>query len=158
MSLKDLWMMITMHASDNLAGWIIAIIVLASFIQIAPIKINPWTWFWKAIQNALGISELRKEFEEHEAKSARTRILRFSDELENKMWHSEDMFQQAIDDIDEYDKYCEKHPNFKNNRGKAAKAHIMEVYQECLKEHKFTKEKKDEQGHMERHSKETYKP
>lgn len=74
------------------------------------------------------------------------------------MWHSEDMFQQAIDDIDEYDKYCEKHPNFKNNRGKAAKAHIMEVYQECLKEHKFTKEKKDEQGHMERHSKETYKP
>lgn len=158
MSLKDLWMMITMHASDNLAGWIIAIIVLASFIQIAPIKINPWTWFWKSIQNALGISELRKEFEEHEAKSARTRILRFSDELENKMWHSEDMFQQAMDDIDEYDKYCENHPGFKNNRGKAAKAHIMEVYQECLKEHKFTKEKKDEQEHMEHRSQKADKP
>lgn len=145
MSLRDIWTMFTMHASDNLTGWMIGLVVLASFVQISPIKINPWTWLSKELQKFLGIADLRTQIEEYEVKSARTRIIRFSDELENNVWHSEEMYRLVFDDIDRYDKYCETHPKFINNRGQAAKQHVKETYSKCLREHKFTRPKEKEQ-------------
>ena len=66
-------------------------------------------------------------------------------ELENNVWHSEEMYRLVFDDIDRYDKYCETHPKFVNNRGQAAKQHVKETYSKCLREHKFTRPKEKEQ-------------
>ena len=69
-----------------------------------------------------------KEYEEAKAKSQRYRILRFYDEMCERREHSESHFEDILDDIDDYEIYCEKHPDFKNNRGKAAMEYIKAEY------------------------------
>lgn len=39
--------------------------------------------------------------------------------------------------IDEYEKYCRDHPNYKNNRCSAAVSNIKRVYNERLQKHDF---------------------
>lgn len=129
----------------NLGNISIICFLILSLVEISPIKINPWTWLAKELQKFLGIADLRTQIEEFQVKTARTQLIRFSDELENKVWHSEEMYRLVFDDIDVYDKYCETHPKFINNRGQAAKQHIKEAYSKCLREHKFTRPKEKEQ-------------
>ena len=69
-----------------------------------------------------------KENEEDNMKQVRTRILRFYDEVCEKRLHSENHFEDILDDIDDYEKYVASHKDFKNNRGEAAMRHIKEVY------------------------------
>ena len=68
------------------------------------------------------------ENEEDNMKQVRTRILRFYDEVCENRAHSENHFEDILDDIDDYEKYVSTHPGFKNNRGEAAMRHIKEVY------------------------------
>lgn len=62
------------------------------------------------------------------AVNARTRILRFDDELINGVHHSREYFQQTLEEIDTYEGYCNKHPDFKNNACVMAIEHIRRVY------------------------------
>lgn len=68
------------------------------------------------------------ESEDHRAKQARYRILRFYDEVCEGRKHSESHFEDILDDIDFYEAYCATHKEFKNNRGYAAMEYIKEVY------------------------------
>lgn len=69
-----------------------------------------------------------KEDEDDKARNQRYRILRFYDEMCEHREHSESHFEDILDDIDGYEKYCEAHPEFKNNRGKVAMKYISEMY------------------------------
>jgi len=69
-----------------------------------------------------------REDEDERARNKRYRILRFYDEMCENRDHSESHFEDILDDIDEYEKYCETHPEFKNNRGRVAMEHIKESY------------------------------
>lgn len=69
-----------------------------------------------------------KAGEEEKAKQARQRILRFYDEICEGREHSESHFEDILDDIDFYEEYCNDHPKFKNNRGKAAMDTIKDTY------------------------------
>lgn len=69
-----------------------------------------------------------KEGEVDRAKSQRVQILRFYDEIVAGRKHSESVFEDIIDMIDEYEKYCEAHPVFKNSRGQFAMKHIRDTY------------------------------
>ncbi len=69
-----------------------------------------------------------REDEDERARNQRYRILRFYDEMCERRDHSESHFEDILDDIDDYEKYCEAHPQFKNNRGKAAMEYIKEMY------------------------------
>lgn len=76
-------------------------------------------------------SSLKKhiaEDEEAKAKQARYRILRFYDEVCAGIDHSESHWEDILDDIDFYETFCETHPDFKNNRGRAAMEHLKETY------------------------------
>ena len=68
------------------------------------------------------------EGEQDQVKTTRYRILRFYDEVCEGREHSESHFEDIIDDIDEYEQYCELHPDFKNNRCKVASKTISDVY------------------------------
>lgn len=68
---------------------------------------------------------------------ARTHILRFKDELYNNIKHSSEYFEQTLDDIEVYEKYCTGHPDFANGRTKAATKYIREEYDRLFKEHKL---------------------
>jgi hypothetical protein len=69
-----------------------------------------------------------REDEDSKARGQRYRILRFYDEMCENRKHSESHFEDILDDINDYENYCEHHPNFKNNRGHVAMEHIKVTY------------------------------
>lgn len=69
-----------------------------------------------------------REDEDERARNQRYRILRFYDEMCEHREHSESHFEDILDDIDDYEKYCEAHPQFRNNRGKVAMEYIKAMY------------------------------
>lgn len=71
-----------------------------------------------------------REDEDAKARNQRYRILRFYDEMCEHREHSESHFEDILDDIDEYERYCEAHQDFKNNRGKVAMEFIKTKYGE----------------------------
>lgn len=83
------------------------------------------------------ITRISRQIEENEAKGARRRILRFSDELTQEIRHTKDYFDDVLADIDMYERYCEDHPKFPNNRTLMAETAIKATYQQCLAEHDF---------------------
>ena len=69
-----------------------------------------------------------KSDEETEQKARRTRLLRFSDELRNGTEWSKEYFDDVLEDIDDYEKYCDRHPAYHNGKGKLAMQHIHAEY------------------------------
>lgn len=69
-----------------------------------------------------------REDEDEQARNQRYRILRFYDEICEHRIHSESHFEDILDDIDEYEKYCASHPDFKNCRGQVAMMVIKQTY------------------------------
>ena len=84
------------------------------------------------------LSDLSDKVDENAAVLARTHILRFSDELQNGIVHSQEYFRQQMDDCDTYDKYCDKHPEFKNSYTILAEQHIKTTYQRLLEKGEFS--------------------
>ena len=124
--------------------------VLATFIQISPVKLNPWTMLARAIGRAINgeviekvekldqdIKDIARDVGEGRAKDARARVLRFGDELIHDVRHSKEHFDDILDDITKYDKYCEEHPEFENDRMQLTTQKIEETYKKCWQEHSF---------------------
>lgn len=130
-----------------------ALAVLLTLVQIAPVKINPWSWLAKIIGRAINgelftkmdslekkadnlekeFQKLRSEEKEKDAIDCRTRILRFGDEVFHEARHSKEHFDQILRDITAYEKYCDSHPEFENNQAVLTCARIKEIYQNLLK-------------------------
>lgn len=139
-----------MEAQEWFKWGSLGFLALLSLIQIAPIKINPWTaigrWIGRAINGEVieKVNNLEKKLEivdakhdESEAKSSRVRILRFGDELYQGRRHSKEHFDNILDDITEYETYCKTHPDFKNERTKMTEKIILDQYEKCTQEHSF---------------------
>lgn len=136
--------------NELLGGGAIAVIASATLIQIAPVKINPWSAFARAIGRAINgeliekveslekeVQSLRDEGAERAAKDCRVRILRFGDEVLHDKRHTKEHFDQILQDITEYDKYCDTHKDFKNNMTVMTTEHIKATYEQCMEEHSF---------------------
>ena len=134
-----------------------AVVVLLTIIQITPIELNPWTAIGRAIGRVLN-ADLIKELDEvksaqnaikkaldahvkiddeRNADSHRARILRFNNELIQRIPHTREEFIEVLAEIDYYEHYCETHPEYKNNRAVHAIGNIGRVYNERMKEHDF---------------------
>ena len=127
-----------------------ALILLLTIIQIAPIKINPWSWMARRIGRAINgevldkVDTLGKELADHKAKSeerhatlCRAHILRFGDEVLHGIPHSKEGYDNILLDIDSYEEYCEKNPGYKNNVALETIKHIKKMYQKHLEEDSF---------------------
>lgn len=83
------------------------------------------------------LAEIKKEIDElkvlrlHDrATDARRRILRASDEVQVGTQHSREWWDQIIEDITEYEKYCLSHANYENNKAKIAIKELTECYEQ----------------------------
>lgn len=127
-----------------------ALVALASLVQISPLKINPWSWLGKAIGRAINgevvdrltAIEKRQQTAEDkmdlsEAVMHRYRILRFGDEIKNHVKHSEEMFNQVLEDITAYEQYCKDHPKFQNGKTVITIGVIEQTYKVCLQNNDF---------------------
>ena len=128
-----------------------------TLVQVVPVKINPWSYIARSIGKALNKdmmdklesvqddvkdlgnkhSNLEYRMDKDKADDCRTRILRFGDELRRGVEHSEEFFNQILDDISDYKRYCTEHPEYKNDRAVNAIAEIEKVYQRCMEKNSF---------------------
>ena len=121
-----------------------------TLIQIAPIKLNPWSALAKAIGRAINgeviakVDRLERELlgmkenqEERDAISCRARILHFGDETIHGVRHTKEHFDQILRDITTYERYCDDHPNFENNTTVLTSQRIEDIYEDCLKTKEF---------------------
>lgn len=131
--------------------------ILATIIQTLSKRYKPWTWlasqFGKAANKEMldklndleekvdklekRDSEQDEKLEEEQAKAARRRILRCSDEIRSKQRHSEEYFNDVMDDITYYIQYCEEHPKFKNEKASLAIRLVEKTYNKCIEDNDF---------------------
>lgn len=135
----------------EIAKWVIgALVALSAIIQISPIKLNPWSWIAKKVGRAINseviqrmdklekeVGDMSNQMAERDATNARTKILRFGDELRRGLAHSKDSFDDILTAIDSYEQYCESHKNFKNNVTAHTMKHIQDSYDNCFKDNSF---------------------
>lgn len=146
-----------MTLAEILLGSAGGLALLLTIVQIAPIKINPWSAIAKWLGRAFTAEvldklnevnneqkETRSRLEEHiqaDAESKvddrRTRILRFNNELLRGIPHTKEEFHEVLVDIDVYEAYCRDHEDYKNGRAVHAIANIGRVYDERLQKHDF---------------------
>ena len=126
---------------EEMIRWVAAGLATTTIIQISPIKINPWTWLGRKIGRAINgevmdeLKHLKGRMECMEARNerdkmdaSRIRILRFGDECKRDIPHSEEHFNQVLDDINRYERYCNSHPDYKNAKAVLTIAKIKEIY------------------------------
>lgn len=133
------------------------ILCLLTLIQIIPIKINPWTHIGNRIKEFLNkdleekiielnqsmedmnaqISDLEYRFNEYIAIAGRIRITRFGDEITHEIRHSRDHYRQIMEDITNYNHYCDEHSEFRNNMTSLTVKRITEDFEKRDKSNDF---------------------
>ncbi|NCE65390.1 hypothetical protein D1159_12585 [Pseudoflavonifractor sp. 524-17] len=142
-----------MNIQELLAGGGGLLLVLMTLVQIAPIKITPWSAFAKAVGKAVNadishrLGGIEAKLDHHidmddrrTADSRRVQILHFNNELLRPIDHTKEEFVEVLAKIDDYERYCEEHPDYPNNRAVLAIENIREVYRERLKKRDFLQE------------------
>ena len=126
------------------------LIILLGMIKIPHIEINFWKWLGRGFGRVINdevltqvaelkkdLDELKRESELERVRQARQRILRFNDEILFEKRHSKEHFDEILDDINVYERYCREHKEYENNKAVLAISTIKEVYQECMDTHDF---------------------
>lgn len=142
-----------MSTQELLAGGGGLLMILMTLIQIAPVKFNPWSALAKAIGKAINadisrrLDAIEKKLDSHiimddrrTADNRRAQILHFNNELLRPINHTKEEFVEVLAKIDDYERYCEEHPDYPNNRAVLAIENIREVYKERLKKRDFLQE------------------
>ena len=146
-----------MTIEEMLAGSGGLLLVAMTLIQIAPIKVNPWSALARALGKAInkdvldGLAEVKADQKEarrilddhirvddtRNADAHRARILQFNNELLRDIPHTREDFIEILEEIDFYERFCEEHKDYKNNRCTHAIANIGRVYDDRLRKHDF---------------------
>lgn len=71
------------------------------------------------------------------ADSSRQRILRFNGELRRGIRHDEEEFNDVLEAIDDYERFCHNHPDYPNCKAVQAIQNIKRVYDKCIQENDF---------------------
>ncbi len=129
------------------------LLIILTMVQIAPLKVNPWSAIAGAIGRAVNkevlkeLETVKKKLDEHVimddqrvADGHRTRILHFNNELLRDIKHTKEEYIEVLEEIDAYEMYCTENPNYPNNRAVLAIENIRDNYKERLQKHDFLME------------------
>lgn len=120
----------------------IIILGTVTLIQIAPIKIDPWTKLFRWIGDIVNgdlrreLGELKREFECEKANTARWNILHFANTCRHGKRHSKEEWNHVIDQIYNYDTYVEE-KNIDNGVFEEDAKYLRELYQQISKDNDF---------------------
>ena len=134
-------------AQDGLIG---LVVILLGLVKIPKIDLNLWTILARVLGRAMNgeltekVNKIGSELEAHIQRTEierinqiRQRIIRFSDEVMYDTGHSQEHYNDILEDINKYEQYCKTHPDFVNNKAAMAIATIKEAYQYCIDNHDF---------------------
>lgn len=146
-----------MTLDELFVGGGVGAVAVLSLLEIAPIKVNPWSAIarglgrafnaevladLKAVQKAQqdtrsALDKHQAADDEYKAECHRAALLAFNTSLLRGELHTQEDFFDAFRHIDQYEGYCRNHPGYKNNRASHAIANIGRVYDERLKARDF---------------------
>ena len=99
----------------------IVLVGAITFIEIVPIKVNPWKWLFSWIGNAINgdirkdlaelnkeLSEMKRDFEQTKAQDKRWSILNFANRCREGKRHTKEEWDHAISELKEYEAYTEE--------------------------------------------------
>ena len=160
----NIYTIIDFFKKTSAPAWIIILLILSYLVDVSKLQLNPWKWlghFFEKIlkrigsimladvsQDIAGIksdvavikrehASLQSRLDKDGADACRNRILRFADECRRGVEHSEEFFNQVLEDVTAYERYCDEHPLYMNGKAEQAIKRINEVYCECQREDKF---------------------
>nr|DAY18766.1 MAG TPA: hypothetical protein [Caudoviricetes sp.] len=149
MLLKDVFALI--EFKDFVSALFSIVFVGSIFIQIAPIKVNPWDkllkWAGDRINHNVNqkIDMLDKKLDDHIATDTarrvddiRNTILVFANECQRGIVHSKEQFRFIVSKCDAYEQHVEEH-HLKNGVITEATKLIKDTYQNHLKYDSFLK-------------------
>lgn len=122
------------------------LILLLTLIQVSPIKLNPWSAIGKVFNGSVieKLDSMERRLDAHinadderNADSHRKYILQFNTSLLRGARHTEEEFNEALYNIDCYERYCSDHPEYQNNRAVHAIKNIVRVYDDRLEKRDF---------------------
>ena len=133
------------------------LLVVLSLVEIAPIRISPWSALARWVGGIVNKDVLERLDEigrvqrdtqqrldnhirvddERAADMHRAKILRFNNELLRDIPHTREEFIEILAEIDGYEAFCRDHPDYQNNRAIHAIANISRAYDERLQKHDF---------------------
>ena len=133
------------------------LLLALSLVEIAPIRVNPWSaaarWLGSIVNRDVldrldEISRVQRDTQqrldahirvddERAADMHRAKILRFNNELLRDIPHTREEFIEILAEIDGYEAFCRAHPDYQNNRAIHAIANIGRTYDERLQKHDF---------------------
>lgn len=119
-----------------------AALILLTLIQIAPVKINPWSAIAKAIGRAINgdliraVNQVSESVDQNEIDRLRWEILDFSNSCQNGRRHTREEFDHIIRMHEKYESIL-KRRNESNGQVDMAYDYIKTLYQKCLIERDF---------------------
>lgn len=133
------------------------LVILSGLIEIAPIKVNPWSAIVKKLgkefnedinnqltglqkqiaQQSEALKEARKISDRREIANLRRYILQFNSEIIREVPHTQEDFVEALDAIQDYRNFCKGHPDYSNGRIPHAIANIENTYEKLMAQHEF---------------------
>ena len=146
-----------MTLKEIVAGSGGVVLVLLTLLQVAPVKINPWSaiarWIGRALNSEVlkELADVRstqqvtaKKLDDHiaadevrHANRLRERILQFNNELLRNIPHTREDFIEILAVIDAYNSYCRTHEDYQNTRAIHAIKNIERVYDDRLAKRDF---------------------
>lgn len=132
---------------EQVWGWILQHLIeiclgASIFIQITPIKLNPWTaifnWIGKRLNGDLinKVDTLTNAVDENEKDRIRWEVLEFANSCRNNIKHTKDEFQHIITLNDKYEKLLLK-TNDKNGVFDAEYKYIKKLYHDRQEKNDF---------------------
>ena len=114
-----------------------AIIIVLSLVEIAPVKVNPWKWIKDVYHLPERLNTLEKDFNNDRAFRWRSQILRRADYVMDGQKFSRETWDDTIETIDNYEKYCKKHEDYQNGKATVAIEFLKDTYKEVIKNNDF---------------------
>lgn len=157
MSLNSIISLVDVRDGVSIGGLIL--VALLTFIQIAPIKWNPWDQVLNFIGTKLNSGVIKKvndlekkidtveenlaahitESEVRDLRDTRRSILEFCNSCMNDQRHTREQFEFVMAQCDDYEKYIEEN-KIKNGVISSAIKEIRRLYDRCLEKNDFLKE------------------
>lgn len=128
-----------------------AVILIGSFtiIQIAPIKINPWTWLGRIVRKLIlgdsiekiekDLKSLKKDMLDERVSSRRWQILNFTNSCIIGVLHTKEEWDHCLSDLAWYEEYCQEN-GIQNGVMQQSAAYLHKRYQDHLNSNNFLKQ------------------
>lgn len=116
--------------------------LILSLIQISPLKLNPWEWLKSFISLPKRIEKLENEFNDDRAFRWRSMIISRGNRVQDGFKMRKEVWKDTIETIDNYEKYCNQHPNFRNELASMTIAYMRHKYMEACENNDFLQEER----------------